>query len=346
MSVELGELREAARQVVDAAGLPAAEDGTWSQLVELGWLLVAMPEQLGGLDTGIEGACTLHEALGRGLCAAPFLPAMMAIDALCASAPADRDAWLERITGGERVSASLATGELYLEDDTLRGEVPAVQCADTASHALLWTTGGPACVALVALDQAGVERIERPTWDRTRRLFDLRLDGVPLARQTLLARDGKAEALTRRLLTLRDFALAADAIGGANALLEMTVEHLKVRVQFKRPLAMFQALKHRCADLKAGTAAAEALLFNALAVADLAGAEAEHQAKSARLLATSTFLRVAEESLQLHGGIGMAEEHPCHLFLKRALLTEHLGRDSGSYARDIAEHALLKAQAE
>ena len=144
----------------------------------------------------------------------------------------------------------------------------------------------------------------------------------------------------------RDFALAADAIGGADALLKQTVEYLQTRVQFKRPLAMFQALKHRCADLKAATAAADAMLSDALHRVDgnLGGAEAELKAKGAKLLATTTFMRVAEEGLQLHGGIGMADEHPCHLYLKRALLSEQLGGANDSYAASIAAGLLASGR--
>jgi len=337
MSFELSELQDSARQVVDAGGLAAKEDVLWSQIVELGWLLTAMPEALGGLDTGIQGACTMHAELGRGLSTAPYLPAMLVLDALCESNLKNRDSWLEQISAGEFITAPLSESRISLNGEVLSGIATAVQSADTATHALIWTTNEEV-VVLVALEQASVERVARPTWDQTRRLFDVRLNNVSLADQIVLARGPESRALIARLLVQRDFALAADAIGGATALLKLTVEYLQTRVQFKRPLAMFQALKHRCADLKAATVAAEAMLFDALrsAESDLGSADAALKAKGAKLLATSTFMRVAEEGLQLHGGIGMAEEHPCHLFLKRALLTEQLGSRSDVCAADIA----------
>ncbi len=104
---------------------------------------------------------------------------------------------------------------------------------------------------------------------------------------------------------------------------------------------MFQALKHRCADLKALTAAAEALLLGNLDKAvHGSDAEAEVMGKQAKSLACSVYFRVAEESLQLHGGIGMTSEHVCHRFLKRALLNAQLGRPNGSYDLDIAASTL------
>jgi len=344
MSVELNELQDSVRQVVDAVGVAAAEDILWPQIVELGWLLVSVPEAAGGLDTGIQGAAAMHLELGRGLSAAPYLPAMLAVDALTESSLQDRDGWLERVTTGELVTASLAESKIQLHGDTLSGTAHAVQSADSAKHVLIWTASKD-LVALLALDQAGIERVARQTWDQTRRLFDIRLNNVALANQTVLARGPEAAALIARLLVQRDFALAADAVGGADALLKQTVEYLLTRVQFKRPLAMFQALKHRCADLKAAVVAAEAMLFDALRKVDgdVSGADAELKAKGAKQLATSTFMRVAEEALQLHGGIGMADEHPCHLYLKRALLSEQLGRGSDIYAADIAAGIIARA---
>lgn len=337
MTVGLIELRDSARQVVEGSGLAAAEDAIWSRIVELGWLLVSVPEALGGLEAGVQGACTMHTELGRGLSTAPYLPMMLAVDAICQSSLSERDSWLERLVSGERVTASLADCSVHTDGKYLTGAASGVQSADNASHILIWTAANEA-VVLVALGQPGVEIVARPTWDRTRRLFDVRLTGVALTDQTIVAEGASAEFLIRRLLTQRDFALAADAIGGATALLERTVDHLQTRSQFKRPLAMFQALKHRCADMKASIAAAEAMLSDALSRSGdgLDSQNARLKAMGAKMLATAMFARVAEDCLQLHGGIGMAVEHPCHLFLKRSLLSERLSGAANAYAAEIA----------
>lgn len=346
MTVELIELQNSVRRVVDAAGLAAAEDVNWSQIVELGWLLVSVPEALSGLDAGIQGACAIHSELGRGLSAAPYLPAMLAVDAVCQSNLADRESWLERLISGEFITAPLAECRIHSDGKRLDGIATGVQSTDNASHIVIWTANKE-LVALVALDQPGAEIVSRPTWDQTRRLFDVRLAGVDLAEQTILAKADSADAMIQRLLAQRDFALAADAIGGATALLEITVEHLQTRIQFKRPLAMFQALKHRCADMKASIAAAEAMLYDSVRKVEGSPNEvrgARFKAMGAKLLATTMFARVAEDSLQLHGGIGMADEHPCHLFLKRSLLSEQLSGGANAYATEIASELLLSTE--
>jgi len=296
---------------------------------------------------GLAGACALHTELGRGLATVPFLPAMLAIDALCQGEIPDREGMLERLTTGvDYIAAPLAESSLAIETGsngelTLAGAAVAVPSADRASHLLVCTSAGD-YVVLVSLEQSGIEVTARPTWDETRRLFELQFANVVVDPQLILASGASARALTARLSMIRDFGLAADAVGGAAALLEMTVEYLQVREQFGRPLALFQALKHRCADLKALMEGAQALLLDSLGRlgdAEAAG-DADILGKAAKQLACSAYATVAEEALQLHGGIGMTSEHECHLFLKRAMLNEHLGRGLDSYASDLAESLL------
>ncbi len=337
MSVE-AELQDAARQVLSDAGLPAPEDKTWAQVVELGWLLVTIPEDLGGLGEGLSAACAIYGELGRSLAGAPYAPAVLAIEAIRQSGIAEREGWLERLTAGEFIGVALAESDVSIAGGKINGTLSAVQSADKASHVLVCTD---ACIALVAVDAPGVERIYRETWDETRRLFDVKLANVALDEQLVLAKGEPAQKLATALSTHRDFALAADSVGGAIALLDMTVEYLKTRRQYGRPLALFQGLKHRCADLKALTAAAEALLLDSLSkigkdddlsTLDITG-------KAVKQLTCSVYAKVAEEAIQLHGGIAMTSEHICHHFVKRALLNEHLGGGE-HYDLDIAASVL------
>jgi alkylation response protein AidB-like acyl-CoA dehydrogenase len=250
------------------------------------------------------------------------------------------------MAGERRVTASLGESSLSVRRDgdggmIVSGSSTALASADLASHVLV-TAEDQVCVALLALDQPGVHIAPQPTWDVTRRLFGLEVKDVALDQELIIARGPSAVELRERLAILRDLALAADAVGGATALLGMTVEYLQTRQQFGRPLALFQALKHRCADLKAQSDAAQALLQDSLeTVTDSGGdvmavPEATMKALAAKQLACSAYAAVAEESLQLHGGIGMTSEHECHLFLKRALLNEHLGRGQDSYDQGLA----------
>lgn len=338
MSVELSEIQESARQVSADLGIAASEEKTWPLIVELGLLQVAVPEDLGGLGQGLAGACALYRELGSSLASGPYIPAMLAIDAISASDRTDRDAWVEKLAAGEFVTASLADAALQVSGRRVSGSLSAVLSADKASHVL---AVGDDCIALVPLAHDKVKAEYRPTFDVTRRLFDVRVDGLELDENLIVAKGAAAKQLAQRFLAHRDFALAADAVGGANALLATTVEYLQGRRQFARPLALFQALKHRCADLKMQTAAADALLTDSLGRVDWNDLKtAQRLGEAAKLLACATYSRMVEESLQLHGGIGMTAEYSVHLFLKRALLDEQLGRSGDVYEQDLAAQLL------
>jgi alkylation response protein AidB-like acyl-CoA dehydrogenase len=197
-------------------------------------------------------------------------------------------------------------------------------------------------VGLLPLDQAGVARQARRTWDATRRLFDLKLDSAKLDAGRVLARGPAAAQLAREVQVHMGFALAADSLGGADALLEMTVEYLQTRRQFARPLAMFQALKHRCADLKALIAATEALFWKLVDESERTAFDPVTEAGALKSQAAAVYYAVAEEAIQLHGGIGLTSEHPCHLFMKRALLNTTLGGEADAWEAAAGEEAIRR----
>jgi len=316
MTIARDELRDATRKTLGEAGLMPDAGQSWQLLAELGWFGLAAPEADGGLGLGAEAVAAVHIELGRALVPGAAIAQMTAIAVLCAAPDLpDRDARIAAAIAGERVALSLdpadATGLRGLVDADLAREVLVV---------------GPDRIALAPIEQA----TGRPAWDLSRRLFD----GTAGA-ATVIASGEAARAIhdlaTRRLL----LSLSADAVGGAEAALDMAVDYLKTRRQFDRPLALFQALKHRVADLKIAVAAAEALLWSR------AGDEASLvQLGALKALATTTYRRVAEEAVQLHGGIGLTREHPCHLFLKRAFLNAALGGDADHWTAVTAQAAL------
>ena len=127
MSFDLAELQESARQVLSGEMVSVPEEATWTQVAELGWLMVAVPEELGGLGMNAQGPVILQTELGRKLSGAPYLRAVLAIEAFCGSAHAEREAWLERLMSGEFVAAPLADGSLKIAqaDGNARAGTPA-----------------------------------------------------------------------------------------------------------------------------------------------------------------------------------------------------------------------------
>lgn len=315
MSLTRSELEEAARKAFEGS---LAED-RWETIAEMGLLMAAVPEALGGLGLGGEAVGAIHVELGRALVPGPAIAQMMAIEALAASEVGGD--LIERAMGGEVMTASLATDE----------SLNCVPDADRASHILVVTPGR---VALVPLDGATI--VARETWDRTRRLFDVTLSENGI----VLAEGDAADVLASRIEARMLLALAGDSLGGADAILGLTIDYLKTRRQFDRPLALFQALKHRVADMKTQLAAADAL-FRARAAESATLTEMG----ALKAHATTVYRAIAEEAVQLHGGIGLTMEHHCHLFLKRATLNAALGGDADRREAAAGKEALARAVA-
>jgi alkylation response protein AidB-like acyl-CoA dehydrogenase len=316
MSMTRTELQDAAIRAFPPADLVPDADRSWTMIAEMGWLMMAVPEDQGGLGLGLEAVGVVHQALGRALVPGPAIAQMLVIEALSATG---QDALLERAMAGEVMTAPLADGATAVLD------------ADRASHIVLTDK---ARILLAPIE--GCTVTERPTWDRTRRLFDVT---VADDRAILLVAGAKAAALADRIATLRSIALTADCLGGAEAALAMTIDYLQTRRQFDRPLALFQALKHRVADMKTALAAAEALFW-----ARAEDPAADRIAMGAlKAHAAGVYRLIAEEAIQLHGGIGLTMEHPCHLFLKRAMLNAVLGGDADHWHAEAGRRAMTAA---
>ncbi len=306
MSLSRAELQDSARKAFGAELAPDAEK-SWATIAEMGLLMMAVPEDQGGLGLGNEALAAIHIELGRALVPGPAIAQMLVVDALAA---AEQRELLEAAIAGQVMTVA------HFACD-----------ADQASHILF---GGEAGITLVPSEASIVT--PRPTWDETRQLFTVETQD----RGIVIAEGDAAKELAAKLKKRLCLMLAGDSLGGADALLGLTVEYLCTRQQFGRPLAMFQALKHRCADLKAKLAAAEALFWQR--VSD--PATTIEQFCALKVLATSVYRDIAEEAIQLHGGIGLTREHPCHLFMKRAMLNAAIGGDA-DYWEEIAGRRLL-----
>jgi alkylation response protein AidB-like acyl-CoA dehydrogenase len=194
----------------------------------------------------------------------------------------------------------------------------------------------------VAADAIGVTSTPLRTWDETRRLATLDLRGVQLQPGDRLdAGDGTHEALERST-ALAALLLAAEQVGGAQQCLDLTLVHAAERSQFGQPIAAFQAVKHRCAEMMVRIEAARSAVYGAAAVAAGAPATSEllMESGAAKAQASEAFFFCAQEAIQLHGGVGFTWEYDPHLYFKRAQAGGHwLG--SATRWRERIARALL-----
>jgi alkylation response protein AidB-like acyl-CoA dehydrogenase len=319
MTIERVELIDSARKAFGANGLAPDAKIAWAKLTDMGWFMMTVPETLGGLGMGREAMGVIHYELGRALVPGPAIAQMVAIAAL---AHIHHEELLSRAMGGAVITTSL----------DLPGTGPLIRAVPDADRAEILIVDQVDRVRLVSLDQCTVAA--RASWDETRRLFDITLPSDDVGQ--VIAQGHSARAVSERMQSVRLFALAADALGGADAVLDMTVDYLKTRRQFDRPLAMFQSLKHRVADLKIALTLAQALLWSRAAdecTTVQMGALKAH--------ACAVYRDIAEEAIQLHGGIGLTQEYPCHLFFKRAMLNAALGGDRDHWEEIAGREALL-----
>lgn len=358
--IALDELRDSIRQVLsehhaqvgdqipDENGRPL-DHNLWAQMTNLGWLALGIDEKFGGLGLGAAHVAVLHEELGRSLASVPVTTTLIAAEAIGqGGSDAQQAAWLPDMAAGGvmasivlpvTVTASEASAVFpAVVDGRINGVYDHVPFADAASLFLLPvvqadTTMG---LALLRADGHGVSVRRQPAVDLTRSLGAVHLSDVPVLAADLIP---LTDRLLARLRSHGDVALACDAVGGASAALERTVEYLGVREQFGRPIGSFQALKHRAANWKVQLEAATALARHAAEAVAAQEPEAEALAASAKFYCCDVYAALAADAIQLHGGIGFTWEHVCHLFLKRAKLNQQIFGNSAQHKERVARLA-------
>lgn len=333
--IELDELINAAQKAFPADALSPDRDESWALAAEMGWMMIRVPEELGGLGFGRRESTAIHYEMGRVLSRAPLIPAQLGLHAvLLAEGLAERDDWVERICGGEYIPLHMLPSTATAgADGTYTGTISGVFEADMASHVIGYL---PGAYVLIPVDAEGVSLVERDIWDPSRRLFDVELSGFTPDPALVLAQGDAVAAVHDAISPESQLAIGADCLGGATAALDMSVEYMGMRKQFERPIGMFQALKHRVADCKTQIVAAEALLW------DRVGSDTATIAEfgAAKALAGQTYQWVTEEAIQFHGGIGLTDEHWCHLFMKRAMLNLQLSGSPDHWFESVGRQAL------
>ena len=298
---------------------------------ELGWGALGVPEGHDGLGLGLRGLSVLYEELGRGPAPLPLASTMIVADMLARSGDeAQQTRWLPAFAGGRAFAAVALDGRVAVAANRVSGSFDHV--VDAVGADLFLVRAGEDFM-LVAADQPGVTIEALPAVDRTRTLATVTFDD---AEGAVIAVDADA------LATHAALAVAADSIGGAAAILAKTIEYLKVRVQFGKPIGSFQALKHRVADHHLALELARSLIDTAIAAQD-GGADAHAIAALARVTAAETYAAIADDAVQLHGGIGFTWEHDCHLYLKRARMNEMLWGNAERHLDRAADHLMGRA---
>jgi alkylation response protein AidB-like acyl-CoA dehydrogenase len=344
-----------AREVVEKGATP---DALWSQMVELGWPALTVPERAGGLGMGAVELSVVVEELGRVLAPGPFLPTVTQFAPVVAEAGSPEQQ--ERFLGG--IAAGDLTGTLALVEES--GSVDAGQIATTATPdgdgfvlegakktvveastadeiAVIARTPGTrdddgVGAFVVARDDLRLDAID--ALDPTRPLARVVFDGVRIGADRALGQPGPATAAAvRRAVEVATTALAVETVGAAQAIFDITLTYAKQREQFGAPIGSFQALKHKFADMFVALERARATsYFAALTIAedDDRRALATSTAKAA---AGDCAALLAKEGIQIHGGIGYTWEHDMHLYVRRVKSSSLLFGNAAQHRARVAD---------
>jgi alkylation response protein AidB-like acyl-CoA dehydrogenase len=320
------------------------DESVWSAMADQGWLAIELPEDDGGLGLGMVELAVLCEEIGRRLVAAPFLPTIVALGALCgdeARADAATREWREALGQGDAVgcvAAAPGSNRLTVSGSDgqarLSGRTPPVAYAPSADVAVVLADGGVYAVDLRAEGRPA----SLSAMDRTRELGVLEFDGTPAR---FLGGEDAAALLVDRAATLA----SAEMLGAADHVLALTVQYAKDRVQFGKPIGSFQAVKHMLADALVDVEGMRSTAYYAAWCAAAGDPERSLSASMAKAWCSDASRRVMAAGLQVHGGIGFTWEHDMHLYLKRAQLDQVSYGDAAAHRDRIATLLRTRLQA-
>ncbi|MFT4934841.1 MAG: alkylation response protein AidB-like acyl-CoA dehydrogenase [Pseudoalteromonas distincta] len=315
----------------------------WNEMAEMGWAGVIIPEEYGGSDFGYLSMGLILEEMGRTLTASPLLASGLAAASalVLGGSDAQKSEWLPKIAGGEVVGAlAIDEGAHHApEKVALKAEKSGSGYKLSGSKSFVLegmaagllivsarTSGKPGdtdgiTLFLVAGDAKGVSRKRLHLAD-SRGAANITFDGVEVGADAVLGEVDKGHALLEKTLDRARAGLCAEMLGSAVQAFEVTLDYLKVRVQFGQVIGSFQALQHRAAKMFTDLELARSAVEAALQAIDADTPDVPELVSLAKAKMGDVFHLVSNEMVQMHGGIGMTDAHDAGFYMKRARAAE------------------------
>jgi alkylation response protein AidB-like acyl-CoA dehydrogenase len=325
----------------------------WQRGAELGWTSLLVTEGLGGgsiSDHGLLDLCLVAHEFGRGAAPGPLVPTNVVAGAL-SSGDTHHDLLPGLLDGSSIITWALTEapphsglGEVNLEvrvdggDLVLTGQKRPVESAAEASHLLVvGRTGTELTQVIVPTHTPGLTITPMQTVDLTRRFSVVTFDGVRVPADAVLGQIGKAEEDVEQQLHHALVLTNAEAVGAMQTAFDMTVEWSFDRYSFGRPLASYQALKHRFAAMKTWLEASHAIADDAAIAVALGNPDARELVSAAKAYIGEYGVELVQDCVQMHGGIGVTFEHDLHLSLRRVTVDTALHGTPTEHLRRIAD---------
>ena len=340
---------EAVRGILDTD--KSYDQDLWQKIVELGWTAMAIPEAYDGLGLGYLELCVIAEELGRALAPVPFASSVyLATEAIKSwGSEEQKKQYLSRLAAGE-IIGTLANAEglgrgnvdAKVEGNNLSGEKLPVPDGDIADIAIVSARNEAGEIALYIcdLEQSTVSRDTLASMDPSRSQAKLAFNSA-VAEQLgdTLAGEAELSALLDRAAVL----LAFEQLGGCQAAMDTGIEYTRQRYAFGRPIASFQAIKHKFADMFVAIELARANAYYGAFALSSDAPDLPLAAATARVSATDAYYFVSKENIQAHGGMGFTWEFDCHLYYRRAQLLSSVIGSMHEWKAHVADRLLQAA---
>jgi alkylation response protein AidB-like acyl-CoA dehydrogenase len=335
----------------------------WGKMADLGWQGMMLPQGYGGAGATFIDIIMLVEEMGRALAPIPFVPTAIlgALAVLNAGTREQKQKFLPKIARGKLILAmpleefandfkaegvsTYATEEgSYYELNHTWHLVPDAHIADYLVCAARTndSSSGHEGISLFILDtkSPGIICIPRTAFDG-KKLCEVKLDNVKVPKTNLLGQVHMVWPLLRKLIDYNLVALCAEALGGAQLVMEMSAKYATERIQFGRPIGTNQAIKHKCSNMFINLESARSITYWAAWAIDNQNTEASLAASMAKMWCSDMYRQITADALQIHGGIGFTWDCDIHLYLKRAKMIEYALGDA-DYHRELIAQELGK----
>jgi alkylation response protein AidB-like acyl-CoA dehydrogenase len=333
---------------------PDGFDATyWRRGAELGWTSLLVSEEHGGgsiSGAGLVDLTLVAYEFGRAAAPGPLAVANVVAGAL--SAAGGHDDVLGAILGGEKIATwavsepvphdGLGSIAFEITEDgdelVLNGVKRPVESAAVASHVLVsGRTGDGLTQVLVATDAPGVTIEPMRTVELTRRFDVVRFDNVRVPIANVVGQVGKADEDVARQILQATTLTNAESVGAMQSAFDLTLQWLFDRYSFGRPLASYQALKHRMAEMKVWLEASHAITDEAAAAVASGSADAAELTSAAKAFIGTNGSELMQECVQFHGGLGVTFEHDIHIYMRRQVLNRTIYGTPEDHLQIIAD---------
>ncbi|ETW93852.1 MAG: acyl-CoA dehydrogenase [Candidatus Entotheonella factor] len=330
----------------------------WNEMAGYGWLGMTFPEAYGGQGLGFVDLMVVLEEMGAVLLPSPYISSVILAGQtiLIAGSEAQKQEYLPKIADGSLIATLAMTepsGRFDAEGISDVRALPADDGFQISGTKLFVTDAHVSDLMVVAArtkdagdksfgvtlflvdsNTAGITVNLLETMDQTRKQCEVVFDQVNVSRDRVLGQVDMGWPVLQKVLNLGCAALCAEMVGGAQRVLDISVDYAKERVQFGRPIGSFQAIKHKCAEMMLQVESAKSAAYYAAWAVDEDVPEAPLAVSMAKAYCSDAYRHTAGEGIQVHGGIGFTWEHDMHLYFKRAKYAEFTFGDA-TYHREL-----------